>query len=233
MTLKLYELVGKDDRRFSPYCWRIRLALAHKGLEAELVPCTHNDIDTLAFTGQIKVPVLVDDERMILDSWAIACYLDEAYSDRPALMNGSQGRALTRLVNVWTDTQLDQPVLRAVLLDVYNNLHPTVDKARFRATREARSRFGRTLEEMHADREKARAQFNQNLTPLRELLKTQKWISGEAPAYADYIVFGSLQFPRCITDFPFVAKDDPVYEWRARVIGLFDGLADTVPTYDS
>lgn len=228
--LKLYELVGKDDLRFSPYCWRVRLALAHKELEAELVPCTHNDTKTLAFTGQIKVPVLVDDDRVILDSWAIACYLDDAYSDRPALMNGSQGRALTRLVNIWADTQLDQPVLRTVLLDVYNHLNPNVDKAQFRVTREAR--FGRTLEEMQANREEELALFNRNLAPLRELLKNQKWISGEAPAYADYIVFGSLQFPRCITDFSFVAKDDPVYEWRSRMIGLFDGLADTVPAYD-
>ena len=24
MTIQLYELAGKDDRRFSPYCWRAR-----------------------------------------------------------------------------------------------------------------------------------------------------------------------------------------------------------------
>ena len=33
---KLYELAGADEnRRFSPYCWRARMALAHKGLEVE------------------------------------------------------------------------------------------------------------------------------------------------------------------------------------------------------
>ena len=36
---KLYELAGADEnRKFSPYCWRARMALAHKGLEVESCP---------------------------------------------------------------------------------------------------------------------------------------------------------------------------------------------------
>ena len=36
MAITLYDLAGaEDDRRFSPYCWRIRMALKHKGLEFE------------------------------------------------------------------------------------------------------------------------------------------------------------------------------------------------------
>ena len=39
MAIELYDLAGaEDDRRFSPYCWRIKLALAHKGLEFETIP---------------------------------------------------------------------------------------------------------------------------------------------------------------------------------------------------
>jgi glutathione S-transferase-like protein len=39
MTLRLYDLAGADpNRRFSPYCWRIRLALAHKRLPVETIP---------------------------------------------------------------------------------------------------------------------------------------------------------------------------------------------------
>ena len=39
MTFRLYDLAGADpDRRFSPYCWRTRLALAHKELPVETVP---------------------------------------------------------------------------------------------------------------------------------------------------------------------------------------------------
>jgi hypothetical protein len=35
MALKLFELVGADEARpFSPFCWRTRMALAHKVLSA-------------------------------------------------------------------------------------------------------------------------------------------------------------------------------------------------------
>ena len=37
--IKLYDLAAaEDDRRFSPYCWRTKMALKHKGLEFETVP---------------------------------------------------------------------------------------------------------------------------------------------------------------------------------------------------
>jgi hypothetical protein len=39
MRILLYELVGSDPRRpFSPHCWKIAMALAHKGLAFECVP---------------------------------------------------------------------------------------------------------------------------------------------------------------------------------------------------
>jgi hypothetical protein len=32
MAIKLYDLAGaKSERRFSPFCWRTKMALAHKG----------------------------------------------------------------------------------------------------------------------------------------------------------------------------------------------------------
>jgi hypothetical protein len=38
MAIKLYDLAGAEtDRRFSPYCWRARMALAYKGLEVETI----------------------------------------------------------------------------------------------------------------------------------------------------------------------------------------------------
>ena len=54
MTLKLYELVGAEDRRSSPFCWSCRLALAHKGLEPELIGVRYTDKNAIAFSGQDK-----------------------------------------------------------------------------------------------------------------------------------------------------------------------------------
>ena len=39
MTIIMHDLAGADpDLRFSPYCWRIRFALAHKGLPVRPLP---------------------------------------------------------------------------------------------------------------------------------------------------------------------------------------------------
>ena len=38
MTIQMFDLAAAEpDRRFSPYCWRTRLALAHKGLPVETI----------------------------------------------------------------------------------------------------------------------------------------------------------------------------------------------------
>ena len=64
MAIKLYDLAGAEpDRRFSPYCWRTRMALAHKGLEVETIPWRFTEKDAIAFSGQGRVPVLIDGAR--------------------------------------------------------------------------------------------------------------------------------------------------------------------------
>jgi glutathione S-transferase len=209
MALVLYELVGKDDRRYSGYCWRTRMAIAHKGLDVTYEPFWHGDAARIAFSGQARVPVLLDGTHVVAD--------------------GRHGRALTRLINIWADTQIDIPIVRSSFLDILHNLHPNVDTANFRATREAR--FGKTLEALQAGHPANVTELNRNLAPLRALLREQKWVNGSEPAYADYIVFGSLQSPRCLVGRRFLEDDDPIAEWFARATRLFNGLANSVPTF--
>jgi glutathione S-transferase len=46
MTITLYDLAGAEaDRRFTPLCWRARMALAHKGLAVETVPWRFTETD--------------------------------------------------------------------------------------------------------------------------------------------------------------------------------------------
>ena len=48
MTIQMYDLAGADPAvRFSPYCWRTRMALAHKGLAVESVPWRFTEKDRL------------------------------------------------------------------------------------------------------------------------------------------------------------------------------------------
>ncbi len=85
---KLYEIAGADEnRRFSPYCWRVRMALAHKGLEVESLPWHFTEKEAISFSEQGRVPVLIDAENTISDSWEIAKYLETEY---PATLSSTK-----------------------------------------------------------------------------------------------------------------------------------------------
>ena len=62
-------------------------------------------------------------------------------------------------------------------------------------------------------------------------LSGQKFLAGETPAYADYIVFGAFQWARAISDLPLLAAADPVAAWRGRMLDAFGGLARKSPGY--
>jgi glutathione S-transferase len=69
MVLKLYDLAAADqERRFSPYCWRTKMSLAHKELEVETIPLRFTEKDAIAFSGQGRIPILVDGEKTVADS---------------------------------------------------------------------------------------------------------------------------------------------------------------------
>ena len=229
MPITMYDLAGAEaDRRFSPFCWRARMALAHKGLAVETVPWRFTEKDRLPQPNQGRVPVIVDDGRVIHDSNAIADYLDDRYADQPSLFGDETARALTRFVQNWTETVLQTGLIRLVLLDIYRHIGPE-DQAYFRQDRE--KRFGTTLEAVVKDREARLPAFRASLDPLRRTVERQSFVAGKMPAYADYVVFGAFQWARAISDFELLAADDPVSAWRGRMLDLFDGLARRAPAY--
>jgi glutathione S-transferase len=223
MALKLYDLAGAEaERRFSPYCWRTKLALKHKGLAFETIPWRFTEKDVIAFSGQGRVPVLIDGDHVVSDSWAIAVHLEVTYPDRQSLFHGQGGRASTRFVNTWADGVLVGGIVRLVVTDILAHLDER-DRAYFRETRE--KRLGAPLETVSADREERVSVFRQSLEPLRALLAAQPFLGGETPAYADYIVFGCFQWARCISAFPLLLEDDPIWAWRDKLLSAFDGFA--------
>ena len=229
MSLKLFELVGTDESRpFSPFCWRTRMALAHKGLSAQSIPWCFTDKDAIAPHRSEKVPVLIDGETSVADSWAIANHLEDSYPDTPSLFGGEGGRAMGRMLNWWGDIAVVGGMFPLIVADIPSHLKP-VDAAYFRRTREAR--FGKSLEEVMAGRDKSVENFRRALDPMRLTLKTQGYLGGEKPNYADYIVFGPFQWARVVSPFKLLAEDDPVYAWRERLLDAFDGMARKSPGY--
>jgi glutathione S-transferase len=230
MTVTLYDLAGADaNRRFSPYCWRIRLALEHKELPVETIPWRFTDKEVIAFSGQDRVPVLVDAGKALAGSWIIANYLEQKRPDGRSLFGGQAGAALTRFVESWTDAVLLPGMLPLILIDVFAHLHEK-DRSYFRSSRERR--LGMTLEAACADRANKVIGFRQILAPLRSTLKIHSFLGGEAPNYADYIVFGGFMWARSTSPFKLLEKDDPVALWRDRMLNRFE-VARMAPGYDT
>ncbi|KMO29331.1 glutathione S-transferase N-terminal domain-containing protein [Methylobacterium aquaticum] len=216
MSRVLYELAAADpDRRFSPFCWRIRLALEHKGLAFEGRPWRFTEQDALAFSGSDKVPVLVEDGRAIADSSLIAAHLEAAYPDRPTLFGGAAGLALTRFHAAWTDQVLHPALAPLLLLDIHRHLGEA-DQAYFRHSREAR--FGKPLEAVCADRDGQIAILRKTLAPVRAVLRAQPFLGGDAPLYADHAVMGAFLWAHGVGAPDVLEPDDPVAVWRRRML---------------
>lgn len=232
MTRQLYDLVGRDDRRFSPYCWRAKLALLHKGLDFETVPIRFTDKDRLAFSGQDKVPVLRDGDTVVHDSWAIACHLEDRYPDAPSLFGGPGGRRAARLVNLWFDPTLTMGVFPLVFPDIFDVVLPE-DLEYF--TQARLQRFGgRTREDFARERSPEKlAAWRTQLAPFRALLAEGggPYLGGETPGYIDYIVVSLFHWARACTPMALLAPDDPLAPWRERMLDLYGGIARRNPGY--
>ena len=224
--MKMYDLAGDDEnRRFSPYCWRIRMALAHKRQDFECIPWRFTQKDKIKFSGQERVPVLIDGNKTVSDSWEIAKYLENKYPDSPSLKI-EHGEVL--FIKFWTETVLHPELLQMLVMDIHNNLKPE-DQSYFRESRE--KLLGRPLEEVVANRQDRLPRLKKLLTPLRSTLSKQEYLSGETPGFSDYIVFGAFQWARCISDFSLLNADDIVYRWRDKILNMHDGLALSAVAY--
>ena len=225
MALILYELGGLNDRRYSLYSWRARMALAHKGLTPEYRPVHVSDKAAIAFSKQDKVPILVDGETVVQDSFRIALHL-EAHHGGASLFGGEFGQALARFFNSWVDRTLVPRLVPLIALDVQGILD-AADARHLRGVME--KAFGRTLEELVAHRDKDIVGFRRLLDPARASLRSQPFISGAQPAYPDYILFSLFQWVRIVSGFALLEAEDALAAWRERMLDLHAGLARAEP----
>jgi glutathione S-transferase len=227
--IKLYDLAGAEaDRRFSPYCWRIRLALEHKRQAVETVPWRFTEKEEIAFSRQSKVPVILDGEKILSGSWSIAEYLEGKNPEEPSLFGGTGAKAAIRFIESWTDTVLMNGIFPFIIMDLFNHLDPK-DREYFRTSREQRLEM--TLEQLGATRESKIKSFQQSLEPLNRTLKAQPFIGGDQPNYGDYIVLGAFMWARSVSPFRLLQPNDPAAAWRARMLDRFT-VARNSPGYD-
>lgn len=227
--ITLYDLSTRFEQvRFSPFCWRVKLALAHKGLVWEEVPISFTQMNALPEPSEGKVPVLVDDGEVVCDSWNIALFLDDKYANNP-LFEGDESRSQSFFIKVWMES-LQYLVSRMGVLDFYS-LQGEAEKQYFRTSRERR--YGMTLEEWGGNSELYRDELSKRLEPLRQAVAVRPFLGGEAPNFSDHIVFGTFQWLRCAARTPLLEKEDVLYQYRDRLLDLYGGLGRSAPEYSS
>jgi glutathione S-transferase len=114
--------------------------------------------------------------------------------------------------------------------DVLEAAHPD-DRTYFRESME--KLYKRTLEEVQEGREDRVKGLYRTLDPIRTTFrKGQDFISGDAPGYADYVVFSQFQWARVTSPFKLLDADDAVFAWRERMLDLYDGFARNTTAYE-
>jgi glutathione S-transferase len=212
--ITLWELGGRDGRRYSLFSWRTRLALAHKGLAFETVPVRMSDKAAIAFSGGKTVPVIKDGETVVRDSWKIAEHLEQRYPEAPTLFGGEIGRGVTHSFNVWTDRVVVPAMLSAIVADIHERVDPA-DGPYFRESMEKILKV--TLEQARERREDALQRLKRAVEPMEAVLKRQPWVAGASPAYADYILFSVFQWARVMSPYE-VLDEGSLREWRERMV---------------
>ena len=223
-NMKFFDLSGADNKRFSPFGWRIRMALAHLGMEeeteVELVKFSQKD--KLTFSGQELVPVIKDDKVTVSDSWRIAEYLEDHYANKPTLFSSSTNRSVERFMASWVDSQIHPLVAKCVVRDILDVIDP-IDRDYFRRSRE--ERFEMSLEEVVKGREETRTLLKRTLFPVRKVLELNPFLGGRSASFSDYTMFGAFMWARITSSFDILEEDDPIADWRERMLDLFSGLA--------
>jgi glutathione S-transferase len=219
-------LAGRHGERYSQFAWRSRLALAHMGIEADSHLVRVSDKEAIAFSGQKNVPILVAGSTIIPDSWRIAEYLAAEYPSRPSIFGCEAGRGLARFINAWVDRQVIPRLVPMLMVDVMDCVDPE-DALHLRGQME--KVFRGTLEKLAENRDSDIVAFRRLLDPARVTLRSQPFLSGSKPAYADYILFSVFQWARIVSRFDPLETADDVAAWRERMLDLFEGLARAEP----
>ena len=219
--ITLYDLQLQSGCTISPFVWRAKYALAHKGFDIDIVPGGFTLIQERTGGKSERLPVIVDDGIWVLDSWLIAEYLDERYPDRPALFEGPSMKALTKFIDSWLWRTAIGPWFRCYIQD-YRDRSLKIDHDYVTKSRE-HMLGGQKLEDVQKGREDRLPQVPPTLEPFRALLRETRWLGGNKPNWADYCALSTFLWTASVAGTPCLPEDDPLRDWIDRGFDLFPG----------
>ena len=185
----------------SPFCRKVRLALAEKGLETDL----HEERPwerrraLLALNPAAETPVFVDaNGAAVSDSGAICEYLEEVYAQRPLLPGDAVQRAEARRLVAWFDAKFHREVTMNLL---YERVHK-----RLKGEGNPDSAFIRA----------GAANLKHHLDYIDWLVERRSWLAGESLTLADFAAAGHLSCLDYIDAVPW-ERNEAAKQWYARV----------------
>jgi len=201
----------------SPFCRKVRLVLAEKRLEVELVEERYweRDPDFLRRNPAGKVPVLRIDGLTMGESQAICEYLDATLPDPPLVPREAAAAYEVRRLCAWFDDKFHHEVTRNLL---YERVNKKITKEGFPESRNVKA--GAKAIKYHLDY-------------LHWLLESRRWLAGDALSLADFAAAAHLSALDYISDVDW-NRSENVRDWYAKIKSrpAFRGLlADTVPGF--
>jgi glutathione S-transferase len=201
----------------SPFCRKIRLVLAEKKIEVELVEerVWERRMDFLRLNPAGQVPVLRIDGLTLCDSGAIFEYLEEAYPELALLPRNPAERAEARRLAAWFDDKFHREVTA-------NLLYERVNKKLARAG--------------YPESEKIKAGLRNvkyHLDYIGWLVDQRRWLAGDQLTIADFAAAAHLSALDYIGDVDWT-RNEGLHHWYAKVKSrpaFRSILADLVPGF--
>jgi glutathione S-transferase len=184
----------------SPFCRKVRLVLAEKRIEVELIEERYweRDADFLRRNPAGKVPVLKIDGMTLAESAAICEYLDEAYPDPPLMPKGPAARCEVRRLVGWFDDTFHHEVTSKLL---YERVNKKVMKQGYPDSRNVK--FGAQRIKFHLDY-------------MHGLLDQRRWLAGDTMTLADFAAAAHLSALDYISDVDW-HRSEVVKDWYAKI----------------
>lgn len=201
----------------SPFCRKVRLCLAEKKVEVELVEERYweRDPDFMRRNPAGKVPILKVGDKNMSESSAICEYLEEVYPT-PSLMPADvDGRYETRRLVSWFDDKFHHEVTANLL---YERVNRKLSKSGYPVS--ANVKAGAKAIRYHLDY-------------MAWLLDRRRWLAGNEMTLADFTAAAHLSCLDYISDVDW-NRYGVVKEWYAKIKSrpaFRSLLADQVPGF--
>jgi len=216
--LKLFDLSGKNDLRFSPPCWNVKLCLILNNIEFLTIPVRFTDKDKIAFSQQKLVPILDYKEGFVSDSWNIINWLNENYPEKKIFINNSS-KNFSYFLYLWTSRQL-LPILFKIIAHEIPNVLEGDDIDYYIKTRE--ERINGPITKFVPFVSSSIKEFRKLIDPIRKIIIDKNYISGKNPGIEDCIFFGNLKWVDVCSPCNLLDDEDPVYQWYKNLLKIIN-----------